>query len=799
MTYCPAFAVFVSLALAAGVDGYSMPLASDPTNVRNQWDLPDLFGRVTIPGAHVSDSSIYGFYDHDDDADIFYSPLQPVDAYSQDDFDDDNEYSGYEPFWNSRSRTRSLMPLSASPPSPLSAGSVWRQNNKNFGKNTNSFISSRGSRNRSFSRIGPALSMANYMQNGGPSNGSNGNNYNRDDYNRNNYNSNNNNNNNNREYNSYNRDNYDYDDRSRNNRGRRSSNNDSYGTSRGSQPRGTNRFNTVGSIGSVNGSNVSRNGRSMQFQNRRDSNTAGRSGRMMDDTYSPFAPDSTTRFESRRPNDAYARGGYRQDPKTGHWTDPNSNYNINESPRPTYSSDNRYTSDNSYSSDNRYSSDNSYSSSSSSFSNGARVSAPTGYERGRYGAGGNVPYDNAFYNNNNYENQDYYYDNDEDSDFYSRNGNIMDNRRGSRGNRGRSPGMDQNYYNIDSRDSNRRMDRGGGVMRYRPNNQRPDGGYYGNGYDYEVGGYDDFYDSSGSFYNSEGKRVRRFDPYSDRPNSYYNPDHLSNDHTDPDRMLQNQRRRDGRDVQNGASLRRYDPEWDSQQGLYDEASLYGSDTKGTRSYTYGYGDSMDNRVVARSRRRGDTEDPSLLGGGWGETGGRHRYMDSPNQLGDYQEGDYIEDGYDRGQARFNRQGDRYRRDSGRDSYDDDNYSSDDSGRRRRARRGLGRRDMDGERDYYRSGDYRGPDLRGDDTMERFRQGKDVKKSDPYGFETANTPSNKKRIRRRKNNRMKPRDDMREGRTVNGSYNRGRRDGGGRINGSAGRDRGMSLDDLNEML
>jgi len=29
-------------------------------------------------------------------------------------------------------------------------------------------------------------------------------------------------------------------------------------------------------------------------------------------------------------------------------------------------------------------------------------------------------------------------------------------------------------------------------------------------------------------------------------------------------------------------------------------------------------------------------------------------------------------------------------------------------------------------------------------MERFRQGKDVKKDDPYGFETANTPSSKKR-------------------------------------------------------
>ena len=791
-----ALSVFVCAALVVGVDGYTMPMASEPTNVRNQWALPDVFGKVTIPGARISDSSAYGYYnDYDDEEDVFYSPLQPVDAYqySQVDLEDDFGYSGYEPFWNSRSSSRSLLALSASPPSPLSAGSVWRHNSNHYGKNSNSFVSNRGSGSRSFSRGTPALSMANYMQNGGPNDSSNPKNYNRNNYSSNDYPD----NNNNREYNNYDRDDYDYDDRNRDNRGRGSSyNNDSYGPSRGSQPRGTNRFNTVGSVGSINGANVSREGRSMQFQNRRDSNIAGRSGRMMDDSFNQFAPDSNSRFESRSPNDAYARGGYRQDSRTGHWTDPNSNYNINESPRPTYSSDNRH------------------SSSSSSFAPGERLTAletprVSGYDRGRYGAGGNVPYDRANYNNNNYENRDYY-DIDNDSDFYSRNGNIMDNRRGSRGDRGSSPGMDQNYYNIDGRDSNRRMDRGGGLLRYRPNNQRPDGGYYGNGNDYEVGGYDDYYDSSGSFYNNQGKRVRRFDPYSDRPNGYYNPDHLSNDVTDPDRLIQNQRRRDGRDVMSGASLRRYDPEWDGQQGLYDEASLYGSDIKRTRDYAYGYGDSMDNPVPPRRRRRRNTEDPSVLGGGWGETGGRNRYPRS-SSLGDYQEGDYIEDGYDRGQSRFNRQGDRNRRDYGRDGYD--NYDGNDRGRGRGSRKTLGRRDMDSERDYYRSGDYRGPDLRGDDTMERFRQGKDVKKTDPYGFETANTPSNKKRIQKRKNNRAKPRDgmwggrtvngsynapDMSNGRTVNGSYTRGRR-GGGRINGSAGRDRGMSLDDLNEML
>ena len=780
MTNYKSLAVLVLAALAGSVNGYTMNLASNPTNVRDQWGLPNVFGGVTIPGARISESSVYGYYNNEeDDDDIFYSPLQPIDPRSKDAFENEHGNSGYEPIWNSRSRSRNLLALSSVPPSPLSAGSVWRQNNNRFGKNTNSFVSHLGRGNRSFSRGTPALSMANYMQNGG----SNRNNRSNRDNRNNSYNNRNNSynrNNNNREYNdsyndsynnnysddyssNYGRDDYDYDDRSR------SYNND-YGSPRGGRPRGTNRFNTVGSVGNVNGSNVSRSGRSMQFQNRRDSNIAGRAGRTMDDSFSQFAPDNNSRFESRRPNDNYARGGYRQDSRTGHWTDPNSNYNINESPRPTYSTDNRYTS--------------------SSSRNGFRPSS-RGYERGRYGAGGNVPYDSDYYDYNNYESQDY--EDYGDTDFYSRNGNIMNNRRGSRGN---SPGRDQNYYNVDS---NRRMDRGGGLMRYRPNNQRPDGGYYGNGYDYEVGGYDDFYDSSGSFYNSEGKRVRRFDAYYDRNDGYYNPDHLSNDFTDPDRILQNERRRNGRDVQTGASLRRYDPEWDGQQGLYDEASLYGSETKGTRGFNYGYGDSMDNPVVSRRRRRGNSEDPSLLGGGWGETGGRNRYSRRSN-YGDYQEGDYIEDGYDRGQARFNRQGDRYRQNSGRDDYD--TYGS--------SRRNLGRRDRDSERDYYRSGDYRGPDLRGDDSMERFRQGKDVRKTDLYSYETNQTPSNRKRVRRSKKNRVRPgmsegrtvngsynSPGMGAGRTVNGSYNRGR--GGGRINGSAGRDRGMSLDDLNEML
>ena len=737
MTFVLSCAISVMAAFGV-VDGYIVPLASNPTNVKTRsWDLPGIFGKVTIPGATISDTLRYSYVGDDNGrGNTFYSPLQPVDPSQQ---EASEEYRGYESY--PRSRSTSLFSLAPSSiPSPLSTGSVWRSNNNLGGKNTNSFGKSFGN-SRSFTRGTPALAMANYMQNGGPGNSYNDNR----DYNDNNY--------DNRVYSNNNsRDNYDYDDI----RGRNYYDDDFENSRRDSRPRGTNRLNTVGSVGNVNGSNYSRTGRSMQFQNRQDSNTAGRSGRM---NGGQFAPDSNSRFESRRPNDNYSRGGYRQDSRTGHWTDPNSNYNINDSPR----TGNRYGS-----------------SSSSSFRPvppGDYVSVPrvpTSYDRGTTGAGGNVPYDSAYYNNNNYEYRGDFEDYG-DSDFYSRNGNIMNNRRGSRGNsRGGSPGMNENYYTIgDYKDSNRRLDRGGGIMRYRPNNQRAYGGYYGNGYGYEVGPYDDYYDSSGSFYNHEGKRVRRYDRYSDRYEGFYNPDHLSNDLTDPDRVLQNQRRREGRDVTNGAHLRRYDPEWDSNQGLYDEDSLYRNDVTGTRSYD------IENRF--RGRRRGNYEDPSVLRDGWGETGGR--------PFSPYEEGDRIEDGYDRGQARFrNNSADRYRLFDSGDNYDDYNRG------RGSMKRGLGRRDMDDERDYYRSNEYGGPNIRSNDSMERFRQGKDVRKTDLYGYETGNTPSSKRRITRRKNDRRRNGDYMREGRTVNGSYN-APRNGRGRM----GRDRGMSLDDLNEML
>eukprot|EP00532_Pseudo-nitzschia_australis_P002557 CAMPEP_0168194624 /NCGR_PEP_ID=MMETSP0139_2-20121125/19338_1 /TAXON_ID=44445 /ORGANISM="Pseudo-nitzschia australis, Strain 10249 10 AB" /LENGTH=918 /DNA_ID=CAMNT_0008118257 /DNA_START=255 /DNA_END=3011 /DNA_ORIENTATION=+ len=878
------------------IDGLSVPLASDPTNVikqQQQWDLPrGRFGGVTIPGdtIHINEignsngnsnsrsrsrsRSSHNFFGDNNDDDGFsfdYSPLLPVTSNSANTFSHDySSEHGYDYYDTNGARfspsASSTSALSMTSFSPLQVS--WKYNNNNNLYAGRNYRGGMGIPNRSYSRPS-ALSMANYMQNGGPG-GSNGNNngngpargpppgnYNNDydDY-----------------YDNYNRDGGGgggrgrppYDDRREQHRERPPR------STGGGSPRGTNRFNTVGGLGSINGANLSRDGRSLQFQNRKDSNTAGRSGSLMDD----YNSGGNNSFESRAPNDNYARGGYRQDPRDGHWKDPHNN------------NGNRYATTSSSST----SSSSSYVAPSSGFTPippGDYISAPSvrsgpfSHEPGRGGGGGNVPYDNAYYNNDfgpsiyddEYNNRNRNSHPDDEDDYYSRNGNVVDNRRRS-GGRG-APGGNQNYYNVDFRDSSRRMDRGGGLMNYRPtyNNHGGGGGY---GYDNRNNNnnneyqqqYDDHYDSSGSFYNHEGKRVRRFDPNYDRSEGYYNPDHIDNDSTDPERIIQNKRRRDGRDVKSGANLRRYNPEWDSNQGLYNEASLYGSEIKGTRQYAAGGGgggvvngngngnggggyggEDMNNRVVPR-RRGNNRQEPN--GGGWGGPGGRdqnQQYQVRPSNgqqyNSDYHQdgaGQYMDDGYDsRGRDRGAGRDPRYNNNSmggpggnqGDDYYDE--YEAD--GRSRRgggggARRGLGRRDMDGEREYYRAGDYGGPDMRGDDSMERFRQGKDVKKNDLYGFETGNTPSNKKRLNNkggdprmgggggggnmsnqgRMNNQGSNRqrvpmrrsinEDPRQGRgpAGNGGYNnappRGSR--GGRTNGAGGRDRGMFLDDLNEM-
>mmetsp|Transcript_15003 Transcript_15003/g.41758 ORF Transcript_15003/g.41758 Transcript_15003/m.41758 type:complete len:450 (-) Transcript_15003:13-1362(-) len=418
------------------VDGLSFPLASDPINVRNQWDLPGRFGSVTIPGACINANSFSRgtFFDDDDDDDA-YSPLLPVDSNTAIPYSHDYSHEhGYDYYgdshrtssFGSRRLISSALSMTSYPPPQ-----VWRYNDLFVGGKPRTARVNRRSNSRPWAT--PALSMANFMQNGGPGSNSNygsrsgnhnnggNNNYNNDgnnygnnggnsNYNndRSDYNNGGNNNHNNRGNNHNNRsnrsnnynnrgknynDNYDnYSGRNRNNEGPH--NNDRYRQQPppGSNgPRGNTRFNTVGGLGTINGANLSRDGRSLQFQNRRDSNNAGRSGRMMDDPYTQFAPDNNSRFESRLPNDNYVRGGYRRDSRDGYWKDPN-DYDVQNGPSYSNSREN-----------NRYESQSVPSSGFKPIPPGEYVTAPAvsggpfGYETGRGGSGGggNVPYDSA--------------------------------------------------------------------------------------------------------------------------------------------------------------------------------------------------------------------------------------------------------------------------------------------------------------------------------------------------------------------------------------------------------------------
>jgi hypothetical protein len=140
----------------------------------------------------------------------------------------------------------------------------------------------------------------------------------------------------------------------------------------------------------------------------------------------------------------------------------------------------------------------------------------------------------------------------------------------------------------------------------------------------------------------------------------------------------------------------------------------------------------------------------------------------------------------------------------------------DDSRRRGPRKGLiGRSGRDADREYYDSAAH-GPDLRGDDSMERFRQGTDVQKGDLYSVDVSSTASNKKKIRSKSNmgstrrgnsnsnneqRRRRPSNDIREGpSSINNPSSSPTSRGGGRRGGNGKNgDRGFSLDDLNEML
>eukprot|EP00529_Nitzschia_sp_RCC80_P012416 CAMPEP_0113514954 /NCGR_PEP_ID=MMETSP0014_2-20120614/40683_1 /TAXON_ID=2857 /ORGANISM="Nitzschia sp." /LENGTH=560 /DNA_ID=CAMNT_0000411483 /DNA_START=402 /DNA_END=2081 /DNA_ORIENTATION=- /assembly_acc=CAM_ASM_000159 len=230
----------------------------------------------------------------------------------------------------------------------------------------------------------------------------------------------------------------------------------------------------------------------------------------------------------------------------------------------------------------------------------------------------------------------------------------------------------------------------------------------------------DYFDSSSSFYNNEGKRVRRFDPYYDQSDSYYDEGSLY-DRYKTDAMNSQRRRYNSQ----GGGLRRYDPYFDGRRGdLYDENRLY---DKGSGAYG--------------------------LSGNFGPR--EYRLPSGDRDFYDQYDYDRYYDDYDRGYGGGGMRGGGYgysdrsgrrsslgsnRRVAGNSMYERDlqtKYIPEGNGRefgRRIDTRGGGRgprRGMDG--DYYDDDEPRflGRGSEVDDTMEDFREGRGVKGRPSY--------------------------------------------------------------------
>ena len=370
-----------------------------------------------------------------------------------------------------------------------------------------------------------------------------------------------------------------------------------------------------------------------------------------------------------------------------------------------------------------------------------------------------------------------YYNNDYDD---LPRGDMMSRGGRSRGGMGYDRSRYNDYYNDYDYGGGGGGGIGGGLVRYRNS---------------------DYFDSSSSFYNNEGKRVRRFDPYYDQSDAYYDEGSLY-DRYRTDAMNSERRRYNSQ----GGGLRRYDPYYDGRRGdLYDENRLY---DKGAGAYG--------------------------LSGNFGPR--EYRLPSSDRDFYDRYDYDRYYDDYDRGYGGYSdRSGRRsslgsnrriagnsmYERDM-RTKYIPEGGSGREFGRRidsrDRGRGGVGpRRGFDG--DYYDDdeprylGRGRGSEV--DDTMEDFRQGRGVKGRPSYngmgtggngnaGFNSQTGYTGSARDRRGgmrdsyyyagENGAGRPGPGVggRRGSTVNGSYYPpgGR---GGSANG------GMSIDDLKEML
>jgi hypothetical protein len=162
----------------------------------------------------------------------------------------------------------------------------------------------------------------------------------------------------------------------------------------------------------------------------------------------------------------------------------------------------------------------------------------------------------------------YRYDYDNYNDDYTRRNRgapLMNNRR--LGNMMNNNNINNNSYGSNFANGGRGGNggNGGGLMRYNQGN------------DYIMDS------NSQSFYNLEGKRVRRYDPMWD--NGLYNQDALydsNNNYLSP----QQQRQRYNTNGSAGAAggLRRFDPYFDEGRGYYNPNALYEGQALGTRRY-----------------------------------------------------------------------------------------------------------------------------------------------------------------------------------------------------------------------
>jgi hypothetical protein len=412
----------------------------------------------------------------------------------------------------------------------------------------------------------------------------------------------------------------------------------------------------------------------------------------------------------------------------------------------------------------------------------------------------------------------YRYDYDNYNDDYTRRNRgapLMNNRRlGNMMNNNNNNINNNNFGSNFANGGRGNGGNGGGLMRYQGN---------------------DYMDSnSQSFYNLEGKRVRRYDPMWD--NGLYNQDALydsNNNYLSPQQRQQQQQRYNTNGAGAGAGLRRFDPYFDEGRGYYNPNALYEGQALGTRRYhldpyydedrfgwggdntggrnsrysrgEYGYDDALlmdqDYRrsTSGYNQRRRPPPSSNVMGSGVGYDDRMERYGRSSGSSGGGGAGSY---GVERRGSSSSRGGG-----GGGGRYGDDGYDYYNGGG------GYGGRGGGYGEDYYGPGSARldersryanrPPRIREpfvknmeDESMENMRNGGKGPRRGGVDSRSAEVSRSNGRDRDYAMSGGGGR-----GSTINGSYNRG----GSTVNGSyyppprGEANGGMSIDDLKEML